>query len=178
MHPMCSANAGLVAATVVTTTIHYCIMLRISRQATHTHTHTHTHRHTYTHTHTHMHTHTPPPPHTHTHTRACMFSCIGSCLLLAAMCNIFLAYYSLPCAISFPPTGIVQDHIDGRRHEGQTQCYILNPVVGPEALTGSTRMKGGSATKIVLVRLRVVLCIIMLHIVYSTVFGLAYIFVA
>ena len=34
--------------------------------------------------------------------------------------------------------------------EGQQRCHILNPVVGPEALTGSTRMKGGSATKILL----------------------------
>ena len=30
------------------------------------------------------------------------------------------------------------------------KCHILNPIVGPEALTGSTRMKGGSATKIIL----------------------------
>ena len=29
-------------------------------------------------------------------------------------------------------------------------AVILNPVVGPEALTGSTRMKGGSATKLLL----------------------------
>ncbi len=30
------------------------------------------------------------------------------------------------------------------------RCAILNPVVGPEPITGSTRMKGGSATKILL----------------------------
>ncbi len=29
-------------------------------------------------------------------------------------------------------------------------CVVLNPVVGPEAITGSTRMKGGSATKLLL----------------------------
>jgi len=29
-------------------------------------------------------------------------------------------------------------------------CIILNPVVGPEPVTGSTRMKGGSATKLIL----------------------------
>jgi N-acetylmuramic acid 6-phosphate (MurNAc-6-P) etherase len=29
-------------------------------------------------------------------------------------------------------------------------CVILNPVVGPEPITGSTRMKGGSATKLML----------------------------
>lgn len=32
----------------------------------------------------------------------------------------------------------------------QGKAFILNPVVGPEPLTGSTRMKGGSATKILL----------------------------
>ncbi|XP_066274022.1 glucokinase regulatory protein-like [Branchiostoma lanceolatum] len=30
------------------------------------------------------------------------------------------------------------------------KAFILNPVVGPEPITGSTRMKGGSATKILL----------------------------
>lgn len=29
-------------------------------------------------------------------------------------------------------------------------CFILNPVVGPEAVTGSSRMKGGSMTKILI----------------------------
>lgn len=29
-------------------------------------------------------------------------------------------------------------------------CVILNPVVGPEPITGSTRMKGGSVTKLIL----------------------------
>lgn len=29
-------------------------------------------------------------------------------------------------------------------------CLILNPIVGPEPITGSTRMKGGSATKLIL----------------------------
>ena len=29
-------------------------------------------------------------------------------------------------------------------------CILLNPVVGPEPITGSTRMKGGSATKLLL----------------------------
>ena len=29
-------------------------------------------------------------------------------------------------------------------------CLVLNPIVGPEAITGSTRMKGGSATKLIL----------------------------
>jgi len=30
------------------------------------------------------------------------------------------------------------------------RCILLNPVVGPEPITGSTRMKGGSATKLLL----------------------------
>ena len=33
---------------------------------------------------------------------------------------------------------------------GYDKGIILNPVVGPEAITGSSRMKGGSATKIIL----------------------------
>ncbi|EGD79396.1 hypothetical protein PTSG_12927 [Salpingoeca rosetta] len=36
------------------------------------------------------------------------------------------------------------DEEDDHRH------WILNPIVGPEALTGSSRMKGGSATKVLL----------------------------
>ncbi len=34
--------------------------------------------------------------------------------------------------------------------ENRKNCLILNPIVGPEPITGSTRMKGGSATKILL----------------------------
>jgi len=30
------------------------------------------------------------------------------------------------------------------------RCVLLNPVVGPEAITGSTRMKGGGATKLLI----------------------------
>ncbi len=33
---------------------------------------------------------------------------------------------------------------------GRPNCAILNPVVGPEPITGSTRMKGGSGTKLLL----------------------------
>ena len=33
---------------------------------------------------------------------------------------------------------------------GSSKGIVLNPVVGPEALTGSSRMKGGSATKLLL----------------------------
>lgn len=29
-------------------------------------------------------------------------------------------------------------------------CLVLNPIIGPEPVTGSTRMKGGSATKLIL----------------------------
>jgi len=35
-------------------------------------------------------------------------------------------------------------------HGDQERCVLLNPVIGPEPITGSTRMKGGSATKILL----------------------------
>ncbi|XP_066524513.1 glucokinase regulatory protein [Hoplias malabaricus] len=34
--------------------------------------------------------------------------------------------------------------------EEQGKAFVLNPVVGPEAITGSSRMKGGSATKVIL----------------------------
>ncbi|XP_076834554.1 glucokinase regulatory protein [Brachyhypopomus gauderio] len=34
--------------------------------------------------------------------------------------------------------------------QNQQKAFVLNPVVGPEALSGSSRMKGGSATKILL----------------------------
>ena len=34
--------------------------------------------------------------------------------------------------------------------EKSDKCLIINPVVGPESISGSTRMKGGSATKIIL----------------------------
>ncbi|XP_041484904.1 glucokinase regulatory protein-like [Lytechinus variegatus] len=34
--------------------------------------------------------------------------------------------------------------------EKNGQGYILNPIVGPEAITGSSRMKGGGATKLIL----------------------------
>ncbi|XP_065179250.1 glucokinase regulatory protein-like isoform X1 [Sycon ciliatum] len=34
--------------------------------------------------------------------------------------------------------------------DGEFGAFVLNPVVGPEPVTGSTRMKGGSATKILL----------------------------
>eukprot|EP00043_Microstomoeca_roanoka_P017014 m.176301 g.176301 ORF g.176301 m.176301 type:complete len:615 (-) comp16559_c1_seq3:171-2015(-) len=43
---------------------------------------------------------------------------------------------------------VVQD-MHTRAKQGQP-CFILNPVIGPEAVTGSTRMKGGSATKFLL----------------------------
>ncbi|XP_052777474.1 glucokinase regulatory protein-like isoform X2 [Mya arenaria] len=36
------------------------------------------------------------------------------------------------------------------RMDSGTTAYILNPVVGPEPITGSSRMKGGTATKVLL----------------------------
>jgi len=40
-----------------------------------------------------------------------------------------------------------KDYADG---VAPPRHYILNPLVGPETLTGSSRMKGGSATKFIL----------------------------
>ena len=40
-----------------------------------------------------------------------------------------------------------QDMLHGPAH---ARCVIVNPVLGPETIAGSSRMKGGSATKIVL----------------------------
>ena len=37
-----------------------------------------------------------------------------------------------------------------QRMETHSRSYIVNPIIGPEAITGSTRLKGGSATKIIL----------------------------
>jgi N-acetylmuramic acid 6-phosphate (MurNAc-6-P) etherase len=37
-----------------------------------------------------------------------------------------------------------------RRIRREADCCILNPILGPEPITGSTRMKGGSATKLLL----------------------------
>jgi N-acetylmuramic acid 6-phosphate (MurNAc-6-P) etherase len=33
---------------------------------------------------------------------------------------------------------------------GSRRHFVVNPVVGPEPITGSSRMKGGSVTKILL----------------------------
>jgi N-acetylmuramic acid 6-phosphate (MurNAc-6-P) etherase len=38
---------------------------------------------------------------------------------------------------------------DGQQ-QATTRYLVLNPVVGPEAVTGSSRMKGGSTTLVVL----------------------------
>eukprot|EP00040_Diaphanoeca_grandis_P044888 m.14021 g.14021 ORF g.14021 m.14021 type:complete len:609 (-) comp9984_c0_seq1:88-1914(-) len=40
--------------------------------------------------------------------------------------------------------------LERRCTDGDVTAYVLNPVVGPEAVTGSSRMKGGSMTKILL----------------------------
>jgi N-acetylmuramic acid 6-phosphate (MurNAc-6-P) etherase len=40
--------------------------------------------------------------------------------------------------------------LDEKRTTNRSQYIILNPIVGPESITGSSRMKGGSATKILL----------------------------
>jgi N-acetylmuramic acid 6-phosphate (MurNAc-6-P) etherase len=42
------------------------------------------------------------------------------------------------------------DKLAEKQNQDPENYIIINPVVGPESITGSTRMKGGSATKIVL----------------------------
>ena len=37
-----------------------------------------------------------------------------------------------------------------KRAETDERCLVINPVIGPEPISGSSRMKGGSATKIIL----------------------------
>lgn len=37
-----------------------------------------------------------------------------------------------------------------KKIKNHPRCVLLNPIIGPEPITGSTRMKGGSATKILL----------------------------
>lgn len=42
------------------------------------------------------------------------------------------------------------DDFDNIKFDGKNHQILLNPILGPEAITGSTRMKSGSATKILL----------------------------
>ncbi|CAN2390995.1 negative regulation of glucokinase activity [Pristimantis euphronides] len=67
----------------------------------------------------------------------------------------------LPVLIGFNPVSMARnDRIEGwdstfrqvaeqmqNLHDAQ-RAFVLNPAVGPEALCGSSRMKGGSATRI------------------------------
>ena len=50
--------------------------------------------------------------------------------------------------------GAVLDRMLAREGEGAgagpARCLVITPILGPEAVTGSTRLKGGSATKIIL----------------------------
>ncbi|XP_047013705.1 glucokinase regulatory protein isoform X2 [Ictalurus punctatus] len=56
-----------------------------------------------------------------------------------------------PVLIGFNPVDMARE-IAERMNELQKQkkAYVLNPAVGPEAISGSSRMKGGSATKVIL----------------------------
>ncbi|XP_030839214.1 glucokinase regulatory protein isoform X1 [Strongylocentrotus purpuratus] len=69
----------------------------------------------------------------------------------------------LPVLLGFNTIHMVRDRtIEGWDHtlltvtkhlmllESSGQGYILNPIVGPEAITGSSRMKGGGVTKLIL----------------------------
>ena len=68
-----------------------------------------------------------------------------------------------PVLIGFNPTSRARDNrvekwdktfrdicMDLETEQSQGHAFIINPVIGPEPITGSSRMKGGSATKILL----------------------------
>ncbi|XP_019620438.1 PREDICTED: glucokinase regulatory protein-like isoform X2 [Branchiostoma belcheri] len=68
-----------------------------------------------------------------------------------------------PLLMGFNPVQLARDHgiekwdktvkdvvVEMEQATKDNKAFILNPVVGPEPITGSTRMKGGSATKILL----------------------------
>ncbi|XP_020374955.1 glucokinase regulatory protein [Rhincodon typus] len=69
----------------------------------------------------------------------------------------------IPVLVGFNPVNMAKsDKIEGwhstfrqvaegiQKLEKLHKAYIINPIVGPEGITGSSRMKGGSATKILL----------------------------
>ncbi|MEE6473441.1 hypothetical protein FKM82_010027 [Ascaphus truei] len=69
----------------------------------------------------------------------------------------------LPVLVGFNPVSMARnDHIEGwhstfqqvadrmQKLHDTRRAFVLNPAVGPEGISGSSRMKGGSATKILL----------------------------
>ncbi|KAH3744117.1 glucokinase regulatory protein [Pelomyxa schiedti] len=71
------------------------------------------------------------------------------------LCSI-LGFNHPHMARKIPITGVTYTFSDivtellSRSTAGDERFLLLTPIYGPEALTGSTRMKGGSATKIIL----------------------------
>jgi len=65
--------------------------------------------------------------------------------------SVLLGFNPVELSRNVPIEGWNGTFLDtAKRATESNQCDILNPVVGPEPITGSTRMKSGSATKILL----------------------------
>jgi N-acetylmuramic acid 6-phosphate (MurNAc-6-P) etherase len=65
--------------------------------------------------------------------------------------NVLLGFNPIALARNAPIEGWNKTFLDvARRVEADPRSVVLNPIVGPEPITGSTRMKGGSATKLLL----------------------------
>lgn len=69
----------------------------------------------------------------------------------ANMISVLLGFNPIDLARNTPIEGWKKTFLDvARRVEASSQSVVLNPVIGPEPIAGSTRMKGGSATKLLL----------------------------
>lgn len=98
----------------------------------------------------------------HTHMVFIGITCGMSAPFVAAQLEYAMDHIATitPVLLSFNPTALARAvPIEGwdktfadvvARMLRTPKALIINPVVGPEAVTGSTRMKGGSATKIIL----------------------------
>ncbi len=65
--------------------------------------------------------------------------------------NVLLGFNPIDLAHNVPIEGWDKTFLDvARRVEASPQGVVLNPIIGPEPIAGSTRMIGGSATKILL----------------------------
>ena len=84
---------------------------------------------------------------------------------IATVTPVLLGFNDLALARNVPIEGwtmtckdvIMQLHEAAQAHSSSSSssgaahpAFIINPAVGPESITGSTRMKGGSATKVIL----------------------------
>ncbi len=65
--------------------------------------------------------------------------------------NVLLGFNPIDLARNVPIEGWDKTFLDvARRVEASHQGVVLNPIIGPEPIAGSTRMIGGSATKLLL----------------------------